>query len=794
MEGSLTSEIERFGEPWPVLEGDDVPVVLFLVHASTPLEEKLIREWVKLSKPEFSVAHSMAVMSGLRGNIPEHAGLADTLENDGATIVVPIHVAWRLPQTEKPLLSQLFLGDPREPNRWKQARILANRPMLIALVAAKSATIDDLRARHSSQEDETGPDAFASFVVRQAVLSLERAERGIRGMRHKMPRFVQETLRAGKSFRRAIEISGGSEVAGDVSKNLAKADEYLKEMISVPRAFFVDFSARFFRFMYTRGYEDKLVYSEKDLDRVRQLIRQHPVVFCFTHKSHVDAGALICLLHDNGFPMMHTFGGINMAFLGLGSLLRRSGVIFIRRSFQNNPIYKMCLRLYVAYLLEKHFPLAWAIEGTRSRTGKLMPPKLGILKYVVEAAKEVNSGNLHVVPVSIVYDLIPDVADYVAEQGGQKKTAESLSWFFGYLLGMRKPHGRISLEFGEPVEVESTASAADNAAEPQTFDLQKIAFEVCVNINKVTPITSSSLIAMVLLGAAPQALTYSEVSRELGRLIAWARKRNLPMTSDFYEATEERFLSIVESMISMGIITRYDEGPDEIYMISRDQDLLVSYYRNTAIHFCIHSAIIELALLKASDAASEQLSLQVFWDETFRLRDLLKFEFFYSPANEFRLEIADELTRLNTEWSGLIEQGKVGIDRILDGMRPFFAHSTLRAFFEAYSVVADVLLRSNDEAVADRKLFLASCLKSGKQAYLQRRISSEESIGGNMFGNGLTLVKHLNLVDDKGENNEGRQSARLDFARELKDILRRIQVIQTIAIARHNTSPNTQLN
>jgi len=787
MEDSLSPEIERFGELWPVLESDPAQRVLFLVHASTPLEERLVMQWIRCTRPDFPASYSTALMSGPRDSVPEHEGLAEILESEDASIVVPVQIAWRLPQTEKPRLSQLFFGDPREPNRWKQARILSNRPGLIALVAAKSATVNELRKRHTSREREINPDAFASFVARQAVLSLERAERGIKGMRHKMPRFVRETLRAGKSFRKVIEKSGDSETGG-INNNLAKADEYLKEMVSVPRAFFVDFSARFFRYLYTRGYEDKLVYREEELDKVRRMIRQHPVVFCFTHKSHVDAGALICLLHDNGFPMLHTFGGINMAFLGLGSLLRRSGLIFIRRSFQNNPVYKMCLRLYIAYLLEKHFPLAWAIEGTRSRTGKLMPPKLGILKYVVEAAKDVNSGNLHIVPVSIVYDLIPDVADYVAEQGGQKKTAESLSWFFSYVLGMRKPHGRISLEFGEPVEVESNTGAQGSTEEPKTFDLQKIAFEICVNVNRVTPITSSSLIAMVLLGAAPQALTYSEVSRELGRLIVWARKRNLPMSSDFNEATEERFLSIVESMINMGIITRYDEGPDEIYMISRDQDLLVSYYRNTAIHFCFHSAIIELALLKASDATVEELPLQFFWDEAFRLRDLLKFEFFYSPAKEFRIELVEELYRLNPGWSELVEQGKDGIDRILDNMQPFFAHSTLRAFFEAYSVVADVLLRTGDDAIADRKLFLANCLKSGKQAYLQRRISSEESIGGNMFDNGLTLVNHLNLVGDKTQTKAAQNPARLEFARELKDILRRIQLIQTIAISRHNVS------
>ena len=102
MQGSLTPEIERFGEPWPVLEGDAAGNVLFLIHASTALEERLVTQWVELSRPEFPVTYSSALVSGPRDSIPEHEGLANILEGDGATIVVPVHVAWRLPKLKNP--------------------------------------------------------------------------------------------------------------------------------------------------------------------------------------------------------------------------------------------------------------------------------------------------------------------------------------------------------------------------------------------------------------------------------------------------------------------------------------------------------------------------------------------------------------------------------------------------------------------------------------------------------------------------------------------------------------------
>jgi glycerol-3-phosphate O-acyltransferase len=103
-------------------------------------------------------------------------------------------------------------------------------------------------------------------------------------------------------------------------------------------------------------------------------------------------------MYENELPPPHTAGGINMNFFLGGPLLRRAGIFFIRRSFKDNEVYKFVLRQYIDYLIEKRFTLEWYIEGTRSRSGKLMPPRFGLLAYVVDAYRRAKSEDVMLVP------------------------------------------------------------------------------------------------------------------------------------------------------------------------------------------------------------------------------------------------------------------------------------------------------------------------------------------------------------------------------------------------------------
>ena len=203
---------------------------------------------------------------------------------------------------------------------------------------------------------------------------------------------------------------------------LQQARKCLQEMAAMPAESALKPAARLARFIYTRSYERELDINQEALDRLRELSRDHLLLFLWSHKSHMDSFVFLLSLYDNGFkPLPLTFAGINMNFLGFGALARRVGAIFLRRSFQDDEIYKLVFRHYIDYLITNRIPLTWSIEGTRSRTGKLSPPRLGILNWVLEACERSDMHDVKVVPVSIAFDRIAEIEDYVSLQRGMPK-------------------------------------------------------------------------------------------------------------------------------------------------------------------------------------------------------------------------------------------------------------------------------------------------------------------------------------------------------------------------------------
>ncbi len=417
-----------------------------------------------------------------------------------------MRVAWHVPHLRRGRglrLRDLALGDPRLPGRLRASLILRRDRQRAQCLVGASATIDELRKRFERQVATTSHGdrrAFAGFVARQAALALDAEERGIQGSRYKVPRFVADSIVASHDFQPAIERIA-AESARPVPDVLAQSRAYLAELVATPSALFLDLRAHLDRFIFTRGYDRELRCERGDLERLRQQMRDHPTVLLFTHKSYVDASLPGLLLYENDLPMLHTFGGINLDIAGFGTLMRRSGGIFIRRAFHDDPVYKLVLRRYVAYLLEKRFPMSWALEGTRSRLGKLMPPRYGLLKYTLDAAHDAGVEDLHIVPFVTSFDQIRDVEEYAAEQSGRAKRPESFGWLLGYVTSRRRPMGRLRVDLGEPVVVGRAPDPGDRRA------LERIAFEAALQANRVTPLTVTAVICLVVLGTAPRGVT-----------------------------------------------------------------------------------------------------------------------------------------------------------------------------------------------------------------------------------------------------------------------------------------------
>jgi len=616
--------------PWQDIDSQSV---LFIVDANNKVEEKILFEWLNKGQVQAdfqgSVSHCVVPIAHDPENISTE-GLQMALRVPDSTLVVPVRVFWKTSLDNKmgrPKWSELIGGNPRLPSQSKAEKILREDPQRAICIVGKAATAGDLNTRFESQSRVIVIDKdLAEYVAGQASLALEVAERRMRGTRYKVPRQVTKLIRASDRYRDGLlEISAKN---GESETELrTRALPYFKELVATPHNFWQDAAGAFNRWVISLGYENKLVVDVNRLQHFRSVVREHPSALLWTHKTHMDGITVQSVLFEHDFPTPHTMGGINMAFAGVGYLARRSGAIFIRRSFQDNPLYKLVLRQYLAYLLEKRFPLTWSFEGTRSRVGKLMPPRYGMLKYVMDAMAESTAEDLHIIPVAINYDMNNDVKDYATEQSGAIKRPESLSWFISYLRRLRRPLGRIYVDFGDPVVVNKKTFQGDSLA------LQKIAFKVGVEANRVTPITLTSLMSLSLLGAAPRAQTIEELRKTMQALRAWSEHKDIRFTSDFNDRNQAHMLVLINAMISSGLINRYDEGPETVYAVADDQHTMASYYRNTIVHHFVTKAITELSLAKAANDSEN--AAQAFWLEADHLKDMFKFEFFYAPTEEF---------------------------------------------------------------------------------------------------------------------------------------------------------------
>lgn len=756
--------------------------VLFIVEVQNQLEKRLMEECLQHAGRHHQAGATDWVILKLSAgkNRSGLEQLAEKLEGPEDTLLIPARVSWLVPSEEQernePLaLRHLVFGDPRQPGNLRGRWILFRDPTRAQCFAGEAATIGDLKARFRVQQQTTvreSPERFTAFVTRQAGLSLEIAEWSLIGRRYKVPRFVAESLSNSPRFKAALqELS--AETGRPVEEMYAEAGKYLKELAAAPSTLFVDLRARMDNWILSLAYNKNVVCPEQDLERLREIIQTNPSMLLFTHKTYIDSIALTSKLFENDFPMLHIFAGANMGFAGLGFLMRRSGGIFIRRTFQDKPLYKLVLRHYIGYLMEKRFPMTWAFEGTRSRIGKLMPPRYGLLKYVLEAAQTTDARNIHVVPVAVSYDLMRDVEEYATEQTGRVKKPESLKWFIGYIRSLKQPMGRMYLDIGEPVVLERAPEPEDKLALP------KIAFEVAVHANRVTPITLPAIGCMVLLGAAPRALTLEELQAEILAHVGWARERNIRLTSDFLPERLGHVRDLAHSMVDMGLLIRYDEGTETVYGIEPDKHPVASYYRNTIIHHFVNKAIIEVALLKAGDAPADEASA-VFWRETEQLRNYFKFEFFYPKKKQFRRELKEELARVNSDWEGRPEQGGREVLSMLSDMHPLVAHASLLPFVEAYSVVFDLLARLDPSEALEEADCVSKALKEGKQLYLQRRITSEASIGKILFSNGFKLAQNLGLTEAGGAD---LAEQRTDLLRDFKELSRRLDRIRLMALS-----------
>ena len=748
--------------------------VAFLLDARDDFETGLLCDWIEqqVSRAEFCSPYSVVEL----GQAQMESELAAA--EDCPVWMQPLRVAWlpaNQPSSSRGTLS-FVRGLIGAPGRLRRRWLAKHHPERLSFVVGDGAYLEELRERYAAANVDA--DGLPSFIYAQALITLERAERAVRGARYKVPRILPSDIFANAEFRHVL-ANAAQQRDISVSEVTQQAARYLREMAATQTPFTLDLVNSLYRTACRRNHEGKISVDPEQLERVAATMAAHPVVFLISHKSMLDTAALSLVLYEADLPTPLTFGGINLNTPGLGALARRSGIIFLRRSFQDNEIYKATFRRYIDYLIEKRFSLLWALEGTRSRTGKLLPPRFGLFNYVVESILRTRLFDVTFVPVSVVYDQITEVQDYSTEQRGEKKKPEGAAWFVRFLKRSRS-HGQIHLRFGDGITIRDLTEAA--ALEEGIDDEQKrvlvptLAFEVAVRMNAVTPITATAILTLILLAGGHRAQTLLQIQTLARAGAALIRRRRLEIVgrADFRDADAVR--ATLEELHQTGIITYLDEGNERLYRITADQHHNAAYYRNTAIHYFVLDAFVEVALIDAASAPNDPVD--AFFARTAELRELFKFEFYMPRRADYRSAIEERASDRFDDWRQAVADGPAQVDEALAAAPPLVAHAVLRSFVDAYSVAARLLVAAGGDAITDEAAFLSQCLTSGKQQLLQGRLFSAESVSKSLYQTAFKLAQYRNLLA------ADRVEARQDFHQELRIITERLDAILNMVLTR----------
>lgn len=741
--------------------------VLVLAATRTEVEADLVRRWVAAELEPTHERVRIVKVPHRAGTDAELKPLVEALATATAEgvdlLLMPVHVVWRPGEKDgnrRVAVTDLLRGrNPYDPSSRAQRAIAAADPGRAPVIDGRPGLVSYLRDRYAeslagAEGDELG---FARYVVRRARLALERADRDVLGPQFRSPGFLTEEILQSPRFK-----AGLREVAARIGADEAtetKAEEILDELATGWGRLFVDLIPRIDRMVFQRGFDPTVDVVRAEIDRLRATMGSHPVIFLWSHRSNLDTPVLNVVLHEEGLPLPHLFAGINMSFGPMGPILRRCGTIFIRRSFGGDELYKFVLKEFVGYLTEKRFNLSWSIEGTRSRTGKMLPPKLGLLGYTAEAYLAGRTDDIMLQPVSIGFDQLHEIGEYAAYAKGGRKAAEGLAWLYGFIKAQgERNFGKIYVRFAEPVSMRAMLGApggpSTTDADVRRLALQKTAFEVAWRINQSIPVTPVALVTTLLLGTKGVALTTSQVHSALAGALDYLERRGVPLVSS---AASLRTMEGVQSTLRAlsapgGIVTRVEGARSEVWLIEPKNQLAATFYRNSIIHVFLVSAVCEIAIVLAVRSAQGEARVEAFWDWTMRLRDLLKFEFYFKDRAEYRARMETEIASSGADWRERLIADDVDLTSLLAQRAPLTASFMLRPFIEAYLIVGDVL--ASTTGPIDKAAVVKEALALGEQYLAQKRIDSAEPVSTLLFETGLRLADNRGLLDDAPDRPE----------------------------------------
>jgi len=660
--------------------------------------------------------------------------------------VVPLALFWRKgPRTERRFLNLSYGGRNRPSDVAKVTSFLTNYRGLYVKVAEPI----ELHAFIEKRRHE-GMATLARKVRRSIMIFLYREEKVVVGPPVRSPQRVQEIVLAQPELQRAI-AARAEEKGWSPERAQAEAEKMLGEIAANMNSTVLALLNVAVTAIFRRMFGGIRV---RGIEKVTEYARHHPIVLMPNHRSYFDFLILSWLFYHRRLVPPHIGARENMAFGPFGFLFRRCGAFFLRRSF-DDPLYKAVFRTYIGYLVSEGFTQEFFIEGGRSRTGKMLAPRFGMVLWNVEAFLHSTRRDLFFVPIAITYERLVEEGSMIEEQEGGKKTEESLLGLVRARKFLKRRFGAVWVSFGEPISVADMLGP--RRAELAAFDrspeaaarlrevVEDVGHRVVERINWATVANATAVAACALLGEGHRGLFRARLCARMEQVVEILRIQDVQLTDAL--RGPEGFGEAIDFLLAADLVKGAPDPRGEILYFEESRRRALELYRNAIVHFLVAPSFLARRLRRGPSVTPAGLR-----EDLAGWLDLFYNEYFVPRGEVLAAHLSAFLDHF--ERAGRLERDgdRLRIAAGSEGYFAFLAEQTrgmLEAYWAAFGAAGAL------DAPAPLKALQKAAEEQFEHSELLGEVSRREASNPITFGNAFRLLEERGVLQ-KVESDTGR--------------------------------------
>ena len=646
------------------------------------------------------------------------------------------------PHRSIPTLIDIFFGPEDKPGRIRRLFALFKNPGKVFFEVSEPV---NLKTYLQNESIRNQPVEYQSLMLRRNLLvQLNRHRQTITGPILKTRQELKESILTNQRFQEFMDKYSKTRNI-PIHEVRKKADGYIEEIAAgYNPAYIKIFSVIVGWIIHTMF--DGVTVNNNALNKVKRLALKGPLVLIPCHKSHIDYLILSYLLYHNNMPVPLVAAGKNLSFWPMGPLFRSGGAFFIRRTFRGAVLYSKVFVEYIHRLLEEGYNIEQFIEGGRSRTGKLLMPKLGLLSILLNAYKNGACEDMIIVPIYIGYDRVLEENSYLQELEGGKKEPETLKGVLKARKFLKKRYGKIYIQFDDPISMNELITKfgtplAEMEPKEQNVLCRNLGYRIINAINRSAVVTAYGLVAGAILNGARDRFSYSQIMSIIETYLNYLATQDAKLADtlvlEHVRAIEHALDAFVQSKFIEPVSKEKDiPYSKRSYLINASKRPFLEYYKNNCIAFFIPAAFTALAILEkdafqfsASDLHSHYKFLQNFF----------KFEFAYDIDKSPEFYVRKSIKAFIDDAILMPHQTIPDTYNVTSsGFRKLRLYSIfLKTYFESYWIVLN-FFQNNAQDSMNAKDRLKKIANSANHMYKRHEIERPEA---------LSKVSYQNAVD-----------------------------------------------